>query len=431
MSTTRAARALPAAVRADEQARVAALAELRLLDTGSEERFDRVTRLAADLFGVAASVNFLSDDRQFAKSTAGGLVLQGAVLPRHESICTVTIAEDRTLVVEDLSKDDRFKSLGLVTEDPHLRFYAGQPITTRSGHRVGSLCVYGPSPRPFSEQDERLLRDLAAWVQLEITVKEELDSAQQVQRALLPRTTVAVPGIDLAGGCLPARGVSGDFFDWQRHGDGATFTVADVMGKGAGAAILAATVRAALRAARGLAPAEAVAAAASTLACDLEEAGSFVTLLHGRIQTDGLVEYADAGHGLAAVVRSDGSVERLVSDGRPVGMFAGDSWTGATVQLEPDDTLLVGSDGVLDLLDPSRPALDQIAEVARRGTAQQIVQHVLDLAEQAHATDDTTILVLRRPSETPGGTLTGAHLPGLYGTTVPAPAGTQEKERRA
>ncbi|WP_207456444.1 PP2C family protein-serine/threonine phosphatase [Desertivibrio insolitus] len=381
-----------------DEARVLALAGLGVLDTPHEERYDRITRLAADLFGVeGASVNLIDRDRQFAKSTAGGLVEQGAEFPREQAICSVTIEHDETLVVENLAEDERFKDYALVTEDPRLRFYAGHPLTTASGHRIGSLCVYGPTPRRFTEQDERLLQDLALWVQYEMTIAEELDRAIEVQRALLPRDALSVPGFELAGGCLPARGIGGDFYDWYTVGDGARFTVADVMGKGMGAAILAATVRAVLRGARRLDPAAAIAVASDSLIGDLEQSNSFVTLFHAHLSSDGELRYVDAGHGVAAVVRADGLVEHLTSIDRPIGVFEDDTWSERTLRLEPGDMLLVGSDGVLDLADPGRSSLEQVFEVARSGErAEDVVHRVLTMARDKKATDDTTVVVVRR-----------------------------------
>jgi serine phosphatase RsbU (regulator of sigma subunit) len=170
------------------------------------------------------------------------------------------------------------------------------------------------------------------------------------------------------------------------------------MGKGVGAAIIAATVRAVLRAgAREPDMGIALGTAADVLAQDLDHAGSFVTLFHGRLVTaTGEIRYADAGHGLSLVVRAAGDVKRLATTSFPLGTGMDDSWREHRVTLAPGDTLVSVSDGVLDLWDGSLVALDSVEEIVRASaTAQDVVDKLIALAAVG-APDDVTVVALRR-----------------------------------
>ena len=152
-------------------------------------------------------------------------------------------------MVPDAQQDDRFRLNPKVTgELGTIRFYAGHPLEAPGGERIGALCIFDSQPRQFSETEARALRDLAEWVQHELSLSEELAHAIQVQRGLLPKQFLSLPGFDVAGACVPTRSVGGDFYDWYPIGEGAAFTLGDVMGKGVGAALIAATVRGVLRA---------------------------------------------------------------------------------------------------------------------------------------------------------------------------------------
>jgi GAF domain-containing protein len=146
-----------------EAARQGALDKLGILDTAPEQRFDRIVSTARNLLGTAgAALNFIDDDRQWTKSSDGGRVGDS---PRSTAFCDVTIKSDALLVVEDASREERFKDFPAVHGDDHIRFYAGYPIEDRDGIRVGALCVYDTEARTFSSTDAALLRDMAMQVQ--------------------------------------------------------------------------------------------------------------------------------------------------------------------------------------------------------------------------------------------------------------------------
>lgn len=146
-----------------ENARLDALRRYQILDTGAEERFDAITRVAAASFRAPiALVSLVTDNRQWFKSCVG-LAVDGT--PREHAFCARTIETDAVLVVRDATRDRRFRDNPLVTGEPYIRFYAGAPLITPDGHRLGSLCIIDRKPRrSFSAQDERSLKMLAGLV---------------------------------------------------------------------------------------------------------------------------------------------------------------------------------------------------------------------------------------------------------------------------
>lgn len=150
----------------DEKARLRDLRSLDILDTPPEERFDRLTRIANRLFGVPISlVSLVDDDRQWFKSSAG---LNACETPRDISFCGHAILGDDIFVVNDTSRDKRFVDNPLVLNDPSIKFYAGCPLTSLNGYKLGTMCLIDTAPRKFAKKDKTLLKDLAAMVEHEI-----------------------------------------------------------------------------------------------------------------------------------------------------------------------------------------------------------------------------------------------------------------------
>ncbi|WP_123654451.1 PP2C family protein-serine/threonine phosphatase [Curtobacterium sp. ZW137] len=237
-------------------------------------------------------------------------------------------------------------------------------------------------------------------------VRAELEQAAAVQRSLLPKALGPVPGYSVAGTCLPARTVGGDFLDWYETDEGLAITLGDVMGKGVGSGLLAAAVRAVLRSSRADPdPAAAVARASQGLAIDPDGSGTvagFTTLFHARVDGDRLL-WVDAGHGLTVIARHDGSAERLASAQLPIGLGLGleEHWTANETRLEPDDVLVCISDGVLDLFGGELDAVDHVAAIALEDTdPDTIVERLITLARSVDHDDDVTVMALRRSAVT-------------------------------
>ena len=150
----------------NEASRIDTLRSLNILDTSPEERFDRLTRLAKRLFGVPiALVSLVDEDRQWFKSCQG---LGAAETPRDISFCGHAILGEDIFLIPDAALDERFHDNPLVTEEPHIRFYAGCPLKVPNGSKLGTLCIIDREPRELSSEDLELLRDLARMAEQEL-----------------------------------------------------------------------------------------------------------------------------------------------------------------------------------------------------------------------------------------------------------------------
>src|SRR6056297_664235 len=143
---------------AAEAIRLARLRELGILDTPLEPEFDRVTRMAAAIFDVPISlISFVDHDRQWFKARHG---LDVSETPRADSFCAWAIWRDGIMVVEDTAVDPRFQGATLVTGPPHIRFYAGAPLSMGDGINLGTLCLIDRKPRTMTSREAAILKDL-------------------------------------------------------------------------------------------------------------------------------------------------------------------------------------------------------------------------------------------------------------------------------
>ena len=154
-----------------EVRRLATLRALGLLDTPPDARFDAITRSAAALFETPiALITLVDEHRQWFKSRQG---LADAETPRDVSFCGHAILGGELLVVEDALLDDRFSDNPLVVNAPHVRFYAGAPLSAPNGDRIGTLCLMDRRPRSLSTEQRVLLGTMGAWAEGEIGMQAE------------------------------------------------------------------------------------------------------------------------------------------------------------------------------------------------------------------------------------------------------------------
>lgn len=172
----------------DEAERLLALKRTALLDSPAEERFDRITRLVARFFNVKICLICLVDsDRQWFKSKVG---LDTCETGRDISFCGYTILHPDILVVTDATKDERFSANPLVTDEPHIRFYAGAPVREPSGQSIGTLCMIEPVAREFSNDEKQVLREFADMVEHEIARLDQQKLQQQLSSSQRRTTSI-------------------------------------------------------------------------------------------------------------------------------------------------------------------------------------------------------------------------------------------------
>jgi GAF domain-containing protein len=140
-----------------------------VLDTPTEETFDRITRLTRRFFDVPMSaITFIDGHRQFLKSRQG---IQLSETSRGDAICDVAIREGEPLVISDTLADERTAQNAFVVGEPFIRFYAGAQLTSPGGATLGSLCVMDTMPRQFEREDVDALQDFARLVTNELELR--------------------------------------------------------------------------------------------------------------------------------------------------------------------------------------------------------------------------------------------------------------------
>jgi len=229
---------------------------------------------------------------------------------------------------------------------------------------------------------------------------QQMQKAAHVQEDMLPHSPLDGDGFEVAAHFTAARELSGDFYDWYQPAENRiAITLGDVMGKGLPAAMMMATVRAALRASAQVEDLEqSVRLAARIMEAPLEANQAFVTVFHGVFDIiSGDIHYIDAGHGHARILRGSTGQENLSLRGAPIGMFPDTEFSIGWANLKPGDTLLVFSDGLLDLR-PDMAVRDVLLpqDVRRQETAQGLVDILTRGARDRELSDDVTVLALRR-----------------------------------
>jgi sigma-B regulation protein RsbU (phosphoserine phosphatase) len=240
----------------------------------------------------------------------------------------------------------------------------------------------------------------------ELARKEaELNFALEVQQALFPRRFPTDAGLEFAGLCVPARGISGDYYDVLRLPDGRlVFTIADISGKGISAAILMSNLHAVARtlAGAGSSPEE----VCSRLNRHLYEVTSgerFATFFYAEWQrADRSLRYVNAGHNAPLLLTSLGG-SRLDAGAPPLGIFPDTEFKEKRVSLQPGDLLVLYSDGVTEArnereIEFGESRLEALAAARREAPLADIQQQVLKAVRHwagEEVEDDMTLLVVR------------------------------------
>jgi len=147
---------------ANERARLETLRQYSILDTEAEETFSDITILASMICRTPiALISFVDSERQWFKAQFGLGIIE---MPRDVSFCAHAILQDGPLIVRDTLDDDRFRENKMVLEKPYIRFYAGMPLVSPEGFKVGTLCVMDHIVRDLTRTEIESLRMLANQV---------------------------------------------------------------------------------------------------------------------------------------------------------------------------------------------------------------------------------------------------------------------------
>ena len=286
------------------------------------------------------------------------------------------------------------------------------------GEFLGVLYLDSKRPTAFSKLDRQILDALAAdaasildnarLVERERErqrLEQEIGIARDIQQALLPKNFRDYPHIAVSGVNFPCLSVGGDYFDVFPLDERRTaFLLADVSGKGLGAALVTTMLQGALSGMTlGTDPAR-VLNHVNRFLCDHVEVGRYATMFFGIIDDNGKLEYINAGHPSPILMRSASADEAFTEGSFPVGLVPEAEFCTATLQLEPNDTLVLYSDGVTEAMDPDeqlygtgrlRGVLAGKSEMPLDEIQKTVLESVENFARGARQADDLTMLLVR------------------------------------
>ncbi|MGA3160427.1 MAG: SpoIIE family protein phosphatase [Terracidiphilus sp.] len=298
------------------------------------------------------------------------------------------------------------------------RANSADSMVLKRGEFLGAIYLDSRRPAAFSALDRQILDalgveaasilDNARLVERERErqrLEQELSIARAIQQALLPQGTHDLPHLAVTGMHYPCYEVGGDYFDVFSAGEKRTaFLIADVSGKGLGAALLTTMLQGALSAMALVADPVRVFNHINKFLCEHGEVGRYATMFFGLIDRGGRLEYVKAGHPSPLLLRR-GKVSELYSEGSfPVGLIKDAEFTSASLQLEPDDTLILFSDGITEAENPERELYGESrlheALAGRQNepldTLKQVVlDSVQEFSRGASQSDDMTLLFAR------------------------------------
>jgi serine phosphatase RsbU (regulator of sigma subunit)/pSer/pThr/pTyr-binding forkhead associated (FHA) protein len=322
-------------------------------------------------------------------------------------------------LVLDAQCDERFADAMSVVASG-VRSILAAPLADAEGC-LGMIALYSSiGVRRFSEQDLEVLVSIASAAAMRIrniamaeaaaerrALDREIALARDIQMALLRRRPPERPEVELAGRVIPAHSVGGDFYDFLTAGEKLWFVVADVSGKGMGAALMMAVGQTLFRAvtASGRDLGEVMARVNHELAVENDRA-MFITAMAGCLDlATGLLLLVNAGHNLPYHVGRDGVVSMLnVRNSLALGVVEDAAYPVTEVFLAPGDAVLLYTDGVCDAIDEAghrfgasglERALGQIGSLPADAVVQHLCDSVTGFAGNAPQEDDITVALVR------------------------------------
>lgn len=408
----------------NENERLAAVRALGILDSAAEERFDRITRLTRSVFDVPiAYVAVIDADRQWFKSREG---LDASQTPRTISFCGHTVLKEDTLIIPDTHSDPRFADNPMVLGEPFIRFYAGEPIRTKEGLIIGTLCVADRKPHVFNDAQKETFKGLARMVESEIAlmevirlqhellnVKEKLiESRERLQREITDATRYVrslLPApfekdrLKAEWQYVPSSELGGDAFGYHwLNEDTVAVYLLDVSGHGIGAALLATTIMNVLRsqALSGVCfscPAAVLSRINAAFQMD-EHDGRTFSLWHGVFDLKKKeLKYASGGHPPAALLSAGREQVRLLDKGGiMLGIIPNAEFKEETVPIESGSTFYLYSDGAYEISCPEgkRWSLAEfIAYLSQSAPApSEILEQLREFSKSTSFKDDVSLI---------------------------------------
>jgi phosphoserine phosphatase RsbU/P len=362
---------------------------------------------------------------------SGGMRLPPESLSPSQTAMQLALRRQSAVITEDLAQADmdlqaaqsivaqRLRAVVVIPLYAMSRANTDQSmINIKRGDFLGILYLDSRRPAAFSKLDRQILDALAAdaasildnarLVERERErqrLEQEIGIARDIQQALLPKNFRDYPHLSVSGINFPCLAVGGDYFDVFPLGDSRTaFLLADVSGKGLGAALCTNLLQGALSGMTlGTDPAR-VFNHVNRFLCDHSEIGRYATMFFGILDDQGHLEYINAGHPSPFLIRR-GVAEDVFTEGSyPVGLVPEAEYTAVCLKLEPGDTLVLFSDGVTEAMDPAEqlfgvPRLRDVLTGHMQTPLDELQRIVLESVENfsrgASQADDLTLLLVR------------------------------------
>ncbi|HYL82891.1 MAG TPA: SpoIIE family protein phosphatase [Candidatus Angelobacter sp.] len=362
---------------------------------------------------------------------SGKLRLPPESLTPSQTAIQLALKQQAPVITEDLAQADMDLQAAQSIVAQRLRAVVVIPLWTltraktqesmvnvKRGELLGVLYLDSRRPTAFSQLDRQILDALAAdaasildnarLVEKERErqrLEQEINIARDIQQALLPRNFPDSPNFAVTGVNFPCLSVGGDYFDVFPLSDGRTaFVIADVSGKGLGAAIVTTMLQGALSGMTlGTDPAR-VFNHVNRFLCDHTEVGRYATVFFGLLDNDGHLEFINAGHPSPFLIRRGQAEEAFTEGSYPVGLVPEAQYTAACLKLEPGDTLVLFTDGVTEAMDPDDqlfgvPRLRHVLMGQPECPLEQLQKCILEAVENftrgARQADDLTVLIVR------------------------------------
>jgi len=386
-----------------------------------EELFDRVLDRVFIHLQPQNGAIFLVEDDQLVRVAGRSMASTADDFPESTSLAGEVIDKRMAAVVEDTTTDERFlQAESLLMAG--VRSLVAAPLLTRKGALGMIVLSSNAIGHGFREQDMELLVVIASAIGLRMRnlaladeaverqrFERDVALARRIQVSFLPPEMPKTPGVEIYGGNIPSRGVSGDYYQVveRKDHDDVAVIIADVSGKGIAASLLTGYVDALFLAYLGEShPPEEIFNRVSPQMNSKTPVESFATAFLSLYQPDtGRLTFASAGHDPVALIRSSGEIEWLMPTGMPLGLMPNATYTASEATLEIGDTIVLYTDGITEAANPEEEEFDRsrLAECC----AENRELPVDELAETIHATvdefvrgvpyhDDRTLVILRR-----------------------------------
>lgn len=388
----------------------------------ADSLFNSILSVARAELGVERGTLYFVDEarREIWSKVAEGLDVREIRLPIGRGLAGTVAETGEPVILHDAYADARFdrsldQATGFLT-----RSMLCVPIRNRERRVVGVLQLLNKQIGSFGERDLEFLDAMSdhmaiamenATLHLAIVEKkrmeQELQLGREIQSRLLPKPPSDLRGLSLDARSIPCFEVGGDYFDFlELPGGDLGIAIGDVSGKGVSAALIMSSLQAALRVAASIEPDLAsLIARLNALLFRMAGGRKYVTFFFGRYNpSTGELRYVNAGHNPPLLI-TEGEVLPIDSTGRPIGLLADAAYEERRVTLARGATLFLYTDGLNEANNPAeeefgnerlRASAARAAAAGIHTIAAKVLDDVHAFEEGMHATDDKTIVVMRR-----------------------------------